>query len=225
MKKIFLIIVILFSTEVTYSQLGIGFHAGLSTPNNQINNVYNSDKLDLKKPDYFGSLLRESTKIGYHIGMKLRLNMSENLFFVGGIIWNKFPQTSIEILNSKTGDTLISLQATQNVIPISAGLNLYLLQSMISPYLTGELSYTIISNSIDYKQIPLTPVEIDPNITDARAGFGLGAGVDIDLKLVYLNIEGKYNISNLIGKVSEEQNKNYFTLSLGVYFGNPVNKQ
>lgn len=225
MKKIFLIIVIILCTNVTYSQLGIGFHAGLSTPNNQINNVYNSDKLDLKKPDYFGNLLRESTKIGYHIGIKLRLNMSENLFFVGGIVWNKFPQTTIEILNSKSGDTLISLQSAQNLIPIFAGLNLYLYQGLISPYLTGDLAYTTISNSIDYKEIPLTGVEIDPNVTNARAGFGFGAGVDIDLKLVYLNIEGKYNISNLIGKVSEEQYKNYFTLSIGVYFGNPVHKQ
>lgn len=212
-------------TEYSYSQLGIGFHAGLSTPNNQINNVYNSDKLDLKKPDYFGNLVREATKTGYHIGMKLRLNVSNNLMFVGGILWNKFPQTTIEILNSKTGDTLIVLQSTQNIIPISAGLNLYLFQNVISPYLSGDLCYSIISNSIDYKQIPLNGVEIDPLITNARAGFGLGAGLDIDLKLVYLNIEGKYNISNLIGKDSEEKNKNYFTLSLGVYFGNPVSKE
>ncbi|MCX7735131.1 MAG: porin family protein [Candidatus Kapabacteria bacterium] len=225
MKKIFFLFLMLFCTQLAYSQLGIGFHTGLSTPNNQINNVYNTDKLDLKKADYFGNLVREATKIGYHIGMKLRLNMSDNLFFVGGIVWNKFPQTTIEILNSKSGDTLIILQATQNVIPISAGLNLYLFQGLISPYLTGDLAYTIISNSIDFKQIPLTGVEIDPRVTDARAGFGLGAGFDIDLKLVYLNIEGKYNISNLIGKDSEEKNKNYFTLTLGVYFGNPVRKE
>lgn len=225
MKRILLVVVFFGFSSISYSQLGIGFHAGMSTPNNQINNVYNTDKLDLNKSDYFGNLFRESTRIGYHIGMKLRLNMSDNLMFVGGIIWNKFPQSTIEILNSKTGDTIVTLKATQNIIPISAGMNLYLFQGAISPYLVGDLSYNIISNSIDYKEIPLTGVEIDPLVSDTRAGFGFGAGIDIDLKLVYFNIEGKYNISNLIGKENQEKSKNYFILSLGVYFGNPVSKE
>jgi opacity protein-like surface antigen len=54
--------------------------------------------------------------------------------------------------------------------------------------------------------------------TDSRFGFGFGLGVDMDIKLLNIYLEGKYNYLNLIGKESQEPDKHYFTLVLGVIF-------
>ena len=55
--------------------------------------------------------------------------------------------------------------------------------------------------------------------TDKRIGVGVGLGVDVDLKLLLMNVEAKYNLSNLIGKQSDESLKNYLTLSTSLFFG------
>ena len=58
--------------------------------------------------------------------------------------------------------------------------------------------------------------ETDPINT---VGFGLGVGVDFDLKLVTLNLEAKYSRANLVGGSDEFANPiNYFSLSVGVLF-------
>jgi hypothetical protein len=63
------------------------------------------------------------------------------------------------------------------------------------------------------------PLNLDLSPNDSRVGFGLGAGVDLDLQIFNANIEAKYNMLNLIGKVSNEPAKAFYTLSVGIFFG------
>jgi opacity protein-like surface antigen len=210
------ILVFLISGINSFSQVDIGFHAGLSTPNDQINDIYNRDKYT-DKEDAVRNFIREGTTAGYHIGMKARIDLSEGIVFVGSISWNKFPQTDIEITDPESGEVLTTLESSQNIIPISAGINAYLLKSLIGVYATGDLTYNYITSSVDYKSGSVSiPFSTTP--TDNRVGFGLGAGVDLDLSLLTLNLEGKYNHANLIGKITDEETKTYFTLTFGVYF-------
>jgi len=194
----------------------IGLFAGLSTPNDEMNNVLNSSKIDLKNMEA-GDLVREATSSGYHIGAKLRFSLSDNFSFTGSASWHKFPESKIDVKDPVNDTTLAVLSSTQNIIPITAGMNFYLINSTIGIYGTGELAYSYIYNSVDFDYEGI-PISIDDSPTDNRVGFGLGAGIDLDAKLLILNLEAKYNISNFIGKVSNEETKSYFTLSLGVYF-------
>jgi len=205
-----------FSAQNITVASNFGLFVGLSTPNDEVNNVYNSAKLNLNDLQP-GKLIREASALGYHIGGKIRLSLSDDFSFTGSAAWHKFPESNIDVLDPTSGDTLARLTTTQNIIPITAGINFYLINSTIGLYGTGELAYSYIYNSIDvqYEDVPL---EIEKTPTDSRVGFGLGVGADLDLQLLTLNLEAKYNISNLIGKVSNEETKAYFTLSLGVYF-------
>lgn len=222
MKKAIILAIILTITSYfparSEGSLEMSFKLGLSTPNDQVNNIYNSGTLEGQ--DVLGRLWREGTKLGYHLGIGLRLPLDENFKFVGGIAWHRFPETKIEIKDQTSQNLLATLQTTQNVFPINAGVNFYpLITDFINIYGTGELTYNFISSTVDYVKNDITfPLNIDTAPMDNRVGFGLGVGFDIDIKLLILNLEAKYNFMNLIGKESGEPDKTYFTLSLGVVF-------
>ena len=107
----------------------------------------------------------------------------------------------------------------QNVVPINAGLMYQFNRGLLSLYLVGDISYNYLMNSVDVvysnQTFPLPPEEE----TVIRIGYGIGAGLDLHLKVITANIEAKLNTINFIGKTANENNKSYFTLTLGVYFG------
>jgi hypothetical protein len=211
---VFVSLIINYSTAK--SLMGIGFFAGLSTPNDQINNVYNSNNINIGNG--FADLLREGTKLGYHLGLKGRLSLADNVAFTGSAAWHRFPDTKLTMVDPDTKQEIGTLVTSQDIIPITAGINYYLIDSGVGIYGTGELSYNYFANSVSVQSTQgdiLIPGEPD----GGRVGFGIGAGIDINLVLVNANLEAKYNVSNLIGKSDGEQNKAYYTLSLGIFFG------
>ncbi len=216
MKRLTLIIFslgLMFFAYESKAQVDIGFHAGLSTPNNQINNVYNTDKFkDL------GNIWREGSKIGYNIKVSARLTMVPVVDFVGALGFHRFPQTDIEVYDPDNPDSVLAvLNTTQNIVAFSAGVNFYVIQSTVGVYATGNLAYNYISNTVDYQKGDVSIPVSTLSPTDSRVGVGLGAGLDFDIELLKLNLEGTFNIINLIGKDPDEENKSFFSLDLGVY--------
>jgi len=214
--KLFLLVVIysFISINFTYASSNLGIFAGFSSPNNEFNDLTTAIK---DKNAEIGQIFNAGLKDGYHIGAILRYDFTDNILFRSTISWHKFPQTNIDIINPQNGDTLALLTSTTNIIPITAGVNFYLLKSFIGLYGFGELSYNYIYSSIDAKYGDI-PISIDESPTDSRVGFGLGIGADLDLALVTVNLELKYELANLIGKISNEEDKNYFAISLGIIF-------
>jgi len=226
MKKIISLLILTFSfiilTGINLSAMSLGFNLGLSTPNNEINNVYNSNKL-LSTSGLLDTW-REGTKLGYHIGVRGRIGLSDNIDFVPGIALHMFPVTEIKI----PPDSLITItqmkqtiiKTKQNIVPISAGVNFYILKKFIGIYGIGEITYNYIFSSVTVQKgdIDIPVATSNPNPSNNRVGVGLGAGFDLDIKLVTLNAEARYNIANLIGQTSEEKTKSYVTFSLGVFF-------
>ncbi len=217
MKKFIVIFTLslLFISTKSFALTNVGFYLGLSTPNDQINNVYNSN--DYKSESEIVEFIRGGISLGYHIGAIGRFDLSDDFSVVGGIAWHKFPQSKIDVTDPTTGDTVASLETSQNIVPITVGVNFYLIRSIVGLYGTGQLTYNYISNSVDYNYNSIA-LPLNQSSTDHRVGFGLGAGIDIDAFLVTLNLEAKYNIVNLIGKTAGEQTKSYFSLSLGALF-------
>ncbi len=217
--SIILFIVLAFSGVGAYALplVDFGFQGGLSTPNDKIGEIYNKNTI---AGDSGGvrQLYSKGVDAGYYIGAKVRFHLSDNVNFTGSFGLNKFPQSTIEVRDPKDpGKVLTELKATTNVVPISAGISMYLFKSFIGVYGCGDLSYNYVTSSVDYKYNGVqVPISTTPS--NSRLGFGLGAGVDVNLGLLLLNLEGKYNYMNLIGKESSESDKNYFNLCLGVYF-------
>ncbi|MFN3781720.1 MAG: hypothetical protein ACK4SO_06060, partial [Candidatus Kapaibacteriota bacterium] len=150
MKRIILVTFILvnfFAHNIFGAPLGVGFAIGLSTPNSQINDVYNSDKINLN--NNLWNVARESAKIGYHLGLNLNLPLTDNFNFRGAIGLNRFPQSEIKLYFPQEPYDTVILKTIQNFIPVSAGIDLFVFRSTVSPYLSGNLSYFYILNTID----------------------------------------------------------------------------
>lgn len=219
MKKTFFVL-FLFSFFLKYNSftapLSVGFAFGLSTPNSQINNVYNSDKINLN--NNLWNVARESAKIGYHLGVNLNLPLSDNFNFRGAIALNRFPQSELKLFFPQEPYDTVILKTIQNIIPISAGIDLYVTKSFVSPYISGNLSYFYIVNSIDIVKLN-QELPIATSRTDSRIGAGLGLGFDFDIGLIILKVEAKYWFVNLIGNTAGEQDKNFLSFGVGITFG------
>lgn len=203
------------STYQARADIGLGIFAGLATPNSEINNIYNSDKLT--EGETVNNLVRDAAKTGFDIGIKFRLPLGNSLLFNAGISWNSFPKTNIYIQNPTNNSALATLVTTQNIVPISAGVNFYPFTRTFGIYATGELTYNIMNSTVEVTVGNYS--NIDTNPTYNRTGIGLGVGLDLDLFLTLINIEAKYNFANVLGKVEDEKAKNYLTLNVAVYFG------
>ena len=206
-----------FFTSV-YSQSSFGLQAGLATPSEKLNQIYNEDLL--KVQNAFGVLLREGPNTGYIVNAKLRFELDEKIWFNGGAGIARFPQSVIPIVNQiDNKDTLAVMTTIQNIIPLSAGLHYQFNRGLVSLYFMGDMTYNYMMNSVDVnynkQSFPLPP----ENETISRIGIGFGGGLDFHIPIFTGNIEAKYNIVNFIGRDPLEAEKSYFTLTLGIYFG------
>lgn len=213
---IFSLFFLIFLPQLNAQGIDVGFHLGLSTPNDKIANIYNKNQVKLDN-DTIGNLISKGMDAGYHLAFKGRIGLADNADLYLGFGYHKFPQTDIEVKDPQTGKVLATLKSTTNIIPISAGLNLYPIRSFIGIYATGDLSYNYISSSVESK-IGGVDVPLSTSPTEGRLGFGVGAGIDVSLGLILLNVEAKYNYINFIGKEDKEDPKNYLSVAVGVYF-------
>lgn len=220
MKKIFFTIVV-FLQIATISYAGgleFGINFGLATPSDKINDIYNTDKLKYgSMQDSIAKMIADGLSSGYHLGVRLSMPLNDNFDFVGNIGYNSFPKSKITITDPANGAKLAELSTSTKIIPISAGLSFFPLKSIISPYVTGELSFNYIQTAVETTYFG-TQVPISTTPADNRFGFGVGVGTNINLGIIDLNVEGKYNYLNLIGKESDEKDKHYLTIIVGVIF-------
>lgn len=200
------------------AQSSFGLFTGLATPSELVNQVYNTDLI--QQQNVTGVLLREATRSGYTIGARIRQNIDDKFWFTGGVSLARFPQSVIPIVNQVNPlDTLAVMTTIQNVIPIQAGMMYQFNTGLVSLYAIGDVTYSYLMNSVDvtYNQqsFPLPPEDQ----TKERIGFGFGLGLDVHLKIITASLEAKMNTINFIGRLPGEPEKRYFTLTLGLHFG------
>ncbi len=216
----FMVVCILAATQYASAQTSLTIGAGLSIPNDQINNVYNNAKL-VDNSNKAWDMVAQTANLGYDLGLKARFPLSTNMQFSGGIGFSRFPQSDIEVKDPNTGQTIEILKSTQSIIPISAGLDYFLMKTVISPYVSAELQYNYIMNTVDYPLGgPITlPLNYDTAPKDRRIGAAVGAGLMIDLAVTALNVDLRYHVANMIGTNTDEKTKSYLTLNVGLTFG------
>ncbi|MES2765372.1 MAG: hypothetical protein V4642_05870 [Bacteroidota bacterium] len=198
----------------------VAFYGGISTPNDEVNNVYNSST---SIPS-----LREKTELGYHIGARARMPLAASFLLSGGVSWNRFPETSVYVvkpnsIDPKKNDTLAGIGTEQNIVPVALGLDYVIFNKGLGMFIGGELAYNYIGNTTtviyNNQSIPLD----EPDEVQNRVGGGIGLGVFFDAKIATAIVDLKYNMINLIGKEDNEPAKNYVTLSVGLMLGGMSN--
>lgn len=208
-----------------------GFYFGLSTPNDKLNEIYSKSKvfLDSNETDE-GKITRELASTGYHFAMKARLELNDDWDLTAGVGFHRFPETELKFENPSTEDSYL-FKTVQNVVPFNVGINYYLITAeYFGLYLNTDVTYNYVVTTTDYElstDAPSIPLELiglsdfennERSNTDGQLGLSAGGGFDIDLKLILINLETKFNMINLLGKEDGEQAKNYLSIGLGVYF-------
>jgi len=225
--KIIVIILFLFIGTVAYSKpMNIGFTVGLAVPNDDISQFYHYVRDSLKvAPDSTrvgDYLLDNATSVGYILGIKGRIELTNRFDLALGIGLARFNDAQYSIVpavGSLSLDTSFAkIQSTTNIVPISAGINAYLLRSFINLYVIGDVTYNYISYSYDIVLKNKPGIPITNSTSDSRLGYSFGAGLDFDLSLFKINLETKFNAANIIGRVGDEKQKNYGTITVGIIF-------
>jgi len=208
MKKLSLIIILVVSfiltSENSYSFLNLTIYGGLSTPNNQMAYVYQKDGT-------FKDFVNKGINLGWHLGARFKLPLDQGLLFVASLGWNRFPDAQLEAITAL--DPKVPITAVQDIIPIGAGVQYYIVDKTIKVYLIGELNYNYFTAHGSFLGIPVPNTDLSQS--SSRIGFVGGAGVELNLGIVSPLLEFKYSLANLIGKESGELTKSYFMLSIG----------
>lgn len=224
LKTILIASMLFFAVNKTYAAGGVefGLFGGLSVPNDKAADIFDPKKISVDNIQN-GKWTTEAASAGYHIGAKVKISLANDIKLVLGAAFHRFNESTIIIKDPTNPDViLVSLFTTQNVIPISAGLDYAIINAkVVDLYLSGELDYNAISYTTDVNYggigVPQTNPFTDP-AAQSRVGFGLGVGTNLNLQILKVNLEAKYHYMNMIGKEDGEADKNFIAVSLGVYF-------
>ena len=226
MKKTIISISLFFllGTFLYSKPLNIGFITGLALPNENVSQFFHQAKnIPLDSVTTGSYLLDKATSAGYIFCVKGRIELTKTFDLVAGIGLARFNEGRYDLtvptaVVPAMDTTIAQIQSTSNVVPISVGINAYLLKSFIGLYATGDVNYNYISYSYDivWKNAPSIPITRSEN--DSRLGYGFGVGLDLNLSLFKINLEAKFNSANIIGRVGDEQQKDYGTITLGIIF-------
>lgn len=217
--KYVILLLTLVSTSFAVGPVKFGFGFGASVPNDQMGNIFNNSQQILDKLDNsVADVLLNSEGIGYNIGIKLRVDLPGNFIFSGGFAFHKFPDQNIRLVVTDDEKAAIdtSVSVIPNLIPINAGLLFNVIDTkFVDFYLRAEGQFNILSYSLSQTAADLTNIS---DTTNGRLGAGLGAGIDISLVLVRLNLDARYNFVNLGLRNEDEKQKGYFSLTGSIFF-------
>lgn len=214
----------LFSGATAYSQ-GLSFGAGLSTPNDNISRVYNIQ--NISNSNFLGS----AADLGYHFSVAYKLNLDAGMMFTIGVGLHRFPQGELrfQLENPPPGWTYgntIVLNNVQNLVPITAGLEIPVYRGFLGFFLVGEVSY-VYSKATTETAVGAIPIPLDAisslgittDPTTSRIGANLGFGFDLPLGFLTPEITARYNFANLIGAEANEPSRNFVSVTASIFFG------
>jgi hypothetical protein len=224
-KIITLLLLLIISTNKLNAEnsLHLGISAGLAIPNEKVSQFFDEAKQYIQKDSinaWGNYLFNKASNVGYNIKLQGRIELSDYFTFVPSVGISRFNDGVYDlVVPFGNGDTAhAKTQSTTNVVPISIGINAYLFKSFISPYVSADLVYNYIAYSYDFIWDEKFAAPIATSTTMHRIGYSVGAGIDIDLALISLNLEAKFDAINIIKYNGHEPSKNYYTFSVGIIF-------
>lgn len=229
--KLYILLGVLILTNIIAKaddDVDFGVEIGLSTPNNQINNIYNRDFQPVFKSissvendTIIGKMIRDGAGIGYHLGIRVKIPLNDYFKLHGSVGYHRFQQSRLEVKHPETNEVLATIFTFQNIIPITAGVDFYFLSlDVLDFYASSEISYNKFTFTTDVPIVDDNTITIPIEETGAYNSLGMsyGAGIDFNLAVLKLNLDARYHVLNLIDTFKNADKKNYLSVSVGIYF-------
>lgn len=197
--------------------LRLAIDAGVALPSDDVARVY-----DLVRGTEDPWLAYDAAAtVGLHVGARARFGISESMSLVGGIAYNRF--FDVDQKATLENGKVITLSAATNIIPVHAGVQLFLARWVLSPYISAEVAYTMrnvtVSDNPDPDFIDLLQdrgIEVEPTVS--RFGGSVAAGVEIALGPLNPFVEAKVMSSNLVGREAGEPSRTFVSVTIGLTF-------
>lgn len=188
MNKIYLIVLYLLFTSVSYSQIGLrlGPVVGLTTPTVD----YSGDAKDF----YSGTKYGLRTGFNYGLAGKISFGPLNSRISVS--------YASLEN-NGPSGSNNGTVEIRNNLFMITLGMQFgfNVPASPVKPYAGVDLLLSSISGSFKFQGTAHVPSDEKSIQTASRTGLGVGFGAEINLGKSYaLDLNLRYNLINLFGK-------------------------
>jgi hypothetical protein len=165
--------------------------------------------------------IQQDKNPGFNLNARVKVGSSEYIKYTFNIGWNKFTIDKVTIQDPRSND-IYNLSLSQNIFPLSAGIQLGLPMEVLKLYISGDVVYNIIRNSIDFdKPIGGTSIGIPVMFGDKttyRIGASPGIGAEIKLGILILDASVKLQYMNLINKDSDESTTSYLMTNISVFF-------
>lgn len=159
-----------------------------------------------------------SAALGIHATGRLRFGLSDQLSIVASASYHRF--AGIEQTATLESGQRLQLGSVTNVIPIGVGFQYFVVRSIVSPYVIGDVSFTTTSVTVNEPSSSFASllrqegIELSPRT--GRFGASVGLGVELGLKIVDPFIEFRYTGANVVGRAESEVVRTFYTVTLGV---------
>jgi len=214
MKKLIYVVIMFFLVvSVSFSQ-GWGVGGGVS---------YLASS-DLTNNSFGFNLIDKDALPGFNINLRLKVDFGI-LAYTLNAGWNKFVVSNVEFTppyGNTEGPSNFTL--SQNIFPFTTGVQINVIgpeSGIFNIYAGGEISYSIISNSLDnggQPGLPLTVVFEDA----PRHRFGACpvAGIEFILGQVTWDVSMRFHFMNIVNRPIGEELASYFMINASVFFSN-----
>ncbi|GAB5464796.1 MAG: hypothetical protein Kapaf2KO_02320 [Candidatus Kapaibacteriales bacterium] len=206
------------SALATYSfgPAELTFKGGLMIPSDNLGQVYNQDEVTINEEIRTFDDLEART--GYSLGIKVAASLADWLKVYGHIGIHNTGTAEYAIYSDLSkNDEIGTLRANQFIVPVGGGLELHFLEvSQFDFYLTPQLNFNYITNDVELIGNAVGALESNPQ--NARLGYGIGGGTDIDLGVVIVNTELLYQNINTVFRGEDELGKGLVSLTVGLTF-------
>jgi hypothetical protein len=147
---------------------------------------------------------------------------------IGDVSYIFFPAeevtlTDYNVNTDQTGSATFEVGASY--IPLNAGIEFALPIPVVRPYLGAEFSYTLISRTMTLVKADATGT-VSPDVANKsagenEAGLAIGAGAELAVGPVALDLGARFNMTNLFTKDTDiEKSINFLQVGATLYFGN-----
>lgn len=189
------------------------FGGGVMVAGNNIEFYFNGSTYN--SSNGIRQLITDTQFLGYQISGAYIAPLGGNAGLTLSAGWFNFGDIQFDVVDpQKPTITLQSFSSKQQMVSLSAGLELAIFRLGLGVYLLGELQYNILFASA----ISL-PIDLQLPETSNRIGGAVGVGLDLNLGGFGVDIQGKYNLSNLIGRTTNEITKPFVSITASILLG------
>ncbi len=164
---------------------------------------------------------------GFFVSGRLKWSLAGPLRIAGDVAYLFFPARNITVTSLETNGQEVSgtFDVGATMLPLSLGLDLAIPIPVLRPYVSAQAVYTFVSRTSAFVSgaSELNTADVTNNWGDeGEFGAAFGAGVELVLGAVTIDLGARYNLADLFTSGSDEPSVKFLQVGATLYFGSTL---